>query len=424
MSNTNGFTVRGTIIWLLCAIFFLYEFLLRTVLGTFQQPIVHDLHLSKVQFSLLSSTMYLVIYGVMQIPAGLVINRYGLKNSLTFAVLICSVSVLGFSYTHDYHSALIFRMLTGFGSAFGFIGMLVAVFEWMPKSRVALMIGVSQFVGTMGPMLAAGPINALSESSGSSWRLVFFVLSCFGLFLATLMYFVVKNKQDTIGQYLVLNRPSKPAGSVKRLFSSSQPWLIAVCCGALYFLIEYLSENEGHTYIMLKGHSTGFASYMITLSWLGYALGCPSLGYLSDYFERRKLFILMASIGLILAFGGIIVFSGKYALITFFMLLGVGASGISIGFANIAEHFSASYRTIGLSFNNGMITIFSAINSPLIALGLDHAGGAATLATYNNAFFVVLIGLAAILLVTNTLIRESFCKSAVSHTVLTVPSHD
>lgn len=422
MSNRYGFTVRGTIIWLLCAIFFLYEFFLRTVLGTFQQPIMHDLHLSTVRFSLLSSTTYMIIYGLMQIPAGLVINRYGLKNSLSIAVAICSVSVLGFSYANDYSSALFFRMLTGFGSAFGFIGLLVAVFEWMPRSHIALLIGVSQFIGTMGPMLAAGPVNALAESSGSSWRFIFVMLSFFGFLLTASIYFVVKNKQETIGKYTVLNRPRKPAGSLRRLFSSSQPWLIAICSGALYFLIEYLSENEGHAYLMLKGHSTGFASYMITLSWLGYALGCPILGYLSDHFERRKLFIVLSSFSLILSFAGIIIFTNATIMILCFLFLGIGASGISIGFANIAEHFSMSYRTIGLSLNNGIITIFNAINAPLIALGLEREGASATLSNYTHVFYVVLVGLALVLFIVNYMIRESFCKSAVSQTILTVPN--
>ncbi|MDC0348985.1 hypothetical protein OAN21_01060 [Alphaproteobacteria bacterium] len=80
MDQNNIFTFQGVSVWLICAIFYLYEFLLRTVIGTFQHPIVHDLDLTSFQFSILSSTMYLFIYAAMQIPVGLLVDRLGLKN--------------------------------------------------------------------------------------------------------------------------------------------------------------------------------------------------------------------------------------------------------------------------------------------------------------------------------------------------------
>ena len=57
MLKENQFSSKGLFIWFVCAIFFLYEFLLRTVLGTFQQPIMHDLQISTIEFSIISSTV-------------------------------------------------------------------------------------------------------------------------------------------------------------------------------------------------------------------------------------------------------------------------------------------------------------------------------------------------------------------------------
>lgn len=80
MTSTNQITIRGLIVWLICALFFLYEFLLRTILGTFQPSLMSQMHLTPVTFALLSSTVYNLMYGSMQIPVGFITERFGLKK--------------------------------------------------------------------------------------------------------------------------------------------------------------------------------------------------------------------------------------------------------------------------------------------------------------------------------------------------------
>ncbi len=127
METNISFTVKGTFIWLICAAFFLYEFLLRTVIGTFQHPIMYDLELTTFQFAILSSTVYLFIYAVMQIPVGLLVDRIGLKKSLLIGASICALSSIGFGLSYGYTTAIFFRFLTGLGSSFGFICLLISV---------------------------------------------------------------------------------------------------------------------------------------------------------------------------------------------------------------------------------------------------------------------------------------------------------
>lgn len=80
MKKENTFSTKGFLVWGLCAFFFVYEFSLRTIMGSYQSPLMHDLKLSAVQFSLLSTSIFLVIYGFMQIPVGIIANRIGLKK--------------------------------------------------------------------------------------------------------------------------------------------------------------------------------------------------------------------------------------------------------------------------------------------------------------------------------------------------------
>ena len=68
----------GLFIWLLAASFYLYEFFLRTFIGTIVPELTQSLHLNAEQLSIIGSAYYLT-YGLMQIPVGMLIDRYGTR---------------------------------------------------------------------------------------------------------------------------------------------------------------------------------------------------------------------------------------------------------------------------------------------------------------------------------------------------------
>lgn len=415
----NMFHRKGFVVWGICAFFFLYEFLLRTVIGTFQAPLMNDLHLTSLQFSLLSTTIFFLIYGVMQIPVGLIVDNIGLKKALLFASVCCCLSSFGFAYAHSFKVALAFRMLMGLGASFGFICLLVSVYDWMPRKYTAIFIGLSQFIGTLGPMLAAGPLDNLSQSSGVTWQSVFVYLGVFGGVLSVLVLAFVENNQEKTGNFIILYKPEKIISSLKRLFVRGQPWFLALLSVALYFTVEYLSENEGRSFLELKHISEVSANYMITISWIGYAIGCPMLGFVSDLRERRKeVFILSAIFGL-LAILGIMYSSELILLQVAFFLLGMSASGQSVCFASVSEQFSKQFVAVGFGLNNGMITLFSAINAPIIGFLIDHkrAGGALSLSVYMFAFKVLIIIAVVAVLLALFFVKETYCKSQVTFTI-------
>ena len=72
--------------------------------------------------------------------------------------------------------------------------MLIAVYDWLPHKNIGLFIGLSQFIGVLGPMMAAGPLDSLSQAGGISWRYVFIILAIVGVVLAGITLLIVKNK--------------------------------------------------------------------------------------------------------------------------------------------------------------------------------------------------------------------------------------
>ncbi|WP_419420770.1 MFS transporter [Legionella sp. D16C41] len=415
-------TAKATLVWLICVFFYLYEFLLRTILGTFQQPIMEELQLSQVQFSLLSSTAYLLIYGLMQIPVGIIVDKFGLKKTMFVAVLICAIANLGFGFATTYPMAIASRILMGLGSSFGFICLLVAVYDWMPKPNIALFIGLSQFFGTLGPMLAGGPLNTLFNAGLVTWRGIFILLAGIGVVLSLgILLFVEKNKQHS-GNFIILSRPRATLENLRTLIKQPQIWCIILCGGFIYFSLEYLSENEGKTFLMHRGFSSNFSSYMITLAWLGFAIGSPIFGYFSDKIRRRKPFLLLSAITTFTSLFGIIYLPPlKLITILCFFTLGLGIGAASIGLVVIGEQCKTHYLAAGLGLKNAIIILLVSINAPIVgSILLWQSHKVPLLTAYHYSFsFLVIMPLISVFIALFG-IRETFAKPMKESTILNV----
>lgn len=415
----NRLSFLAITIWLTCAVFFMYEFLLRTILGTFEHQIISDLDLSILTFSILSSTAYQLTYGIMQIPVGIITDKLGLKKALTLAILVCALGVGLFGVSNSFGAALVYRVMIGFGASFGFLCLLIAVYDWLPHKHIGLFIGLSQFIGVLGPMLAAGPLESLSQAGGIDWRYVFIILAIIGVVLAGVTIVMVKNNDQSgesgKNRFIILNTPTSVMKEIQSIFSNKQIWLIAVFSATTYLAIEYLSENATKSFLSLNGFDAKFSSYLITLAWLGYGIGCPTLGAISDRIKRRKPVMIFAICLTFVSLATIIFFPINQAILYLsFICLGLGASGQSIGFAIIAEQSSSGCRAAALGVNNFLIMLSVGVGSPIISEVFDlfsNQGKNPSITSYQTSLSLLLVFTALGVLISIFFIKETFCRS-------------
>lgn len=420
--STKNIPLKGYLVWGTCALFFLYEFFLRTVIGSCQQSLMNDLGLTPFGFSFLSTTVFMTVYGIMQIPVGIIARSYGLKKTLLVGSCACTISAWGFAGVQSFQTALIFRILMGFGASFGFIGILLAVCEWMPQSKNGLFIGISQFIGTLGPILATGPLETVSELPGITWRYVFSILGYVGTFITIVIALFVEENQETTGKYQVLYRKENTYQVIKKALLRTTPWALAFYSGFIYFTLEYFSENEGRAFLQAKGLTATSASYLLSLSWVGYAIGCPLLGTISDSIERRKSPLIAAAIIACISITTLLLTQSYFFLSISFFLLGFSASGQSVAFAMTSEQFKKKNVALGFGLNNAVIMTLCAINAPLLGHFLSKvqsiAASMPTITQYQIVFTPLPIIAFSAVIIAIFLLKESFCKSQVSFTTI------
>lgn len=414
--NENKISILGFSIWLLAALFFLYEFFLRTFVGTVAHQVIPDLHLSAETFALLG-TAYYVAYGGMQMPVGILTDIFGVKKILIFALLVCSAATFYFAHSTGFISAFTSRVLMGFGSSFAFVCLLVICVMWFPRKYFAFFAGASQFIGTMGPLLAAGPLVAVLSHTNLSWRTLLSYVASFGVVLAFLIFVIMRPKpRDYESEVVKLTHKEPLLKSLKKLMQNKQAWAVALYSATNYVPIAMLGAIWGTIYLQSRGLSQGQAANLISLSWLGYAIGCPLAGAFSDFCRRRKPTLIFCSVlGVVVTIFITYVpdiSTMGYAIL--FFGLGLAASGQNVGFAAMSEHAEPAVKATALGMNNGAMVLFDASMPPLIGycVGLSAHGDMKHLVPHN--FFLgfsvlpILFGLSSIFAI--FFIKETFCK--------------
>ena len=415
-AEQNKISILGLSIWLLVALFFLYEFFLRTFVGTVAHQVIPDLHLNAETFALLG-TAYYIAYGAMQMPVGILTDMFGVKKILIFALLVCSAATFYFAHSTGFASAFISRILMGFGSSFAFICLLVICVMWFPRKNFAFFAGASQFIGTMGPLLAAGPLVAILAHSHLSWRSLLSYVAGFGILLAILIFIVMRPKPRSYeSEVIQLSHKQPLRKNLKQLMCNKQAWAIAVYSATNYVPIAMVGAVWGTIYLQSRGLPQGYAADMISLSWLGYAVGCPLAGLFSDFTKKRKPTLIFCSI-LGVAVTIFITYVPHISLLSYALLffgLGIAASGQNVGFATISEQVAPAIRASALGMNNGAMVLFDASLPPLIGycIGRSAHGDMTHLVPHN--FFLGFAVLPLLFTVSSIFaiffVKETFCK--------------
>jgi MFS family permease len=362
-TSSARFTTLGLLIWFLTALFFLYEFFLRTILNSLVYELIYSLKITVEQLSLID-VAYCIAYGAMQIPVGILTDRFGVKRVLTVAILLCSAGVLLFSHAHGFYSAFFSRILMGAGSSFAFICLLVITLNWLPKKAHGTFFGFAQLIGAIGPLLAGAPTIILLHNMHDNWRLALLLVSCVGFLLLFLTLFFVRDNPKLKETKLDINSKESLKKSLSYFIKNKRVWLLVLYSASIYVSLALLGTLWGTTYLEARGINAVQAALIVSMLWFGLAFGCPVLGAISDLFKCRKTTMLFAAIlGILVSL--IIIYLPDCNNITIlalaFFCLGIASAGQSVAFVAIAETVESNMRATALGLNNAGISFAIAI---------------------------------------------------------------
>ncbi|TQS80089.1 MAG: hypothetical protein A3205_04835 [Methanomassiliicoccales archaeon Mx-03] len=137
------------------------------------------------------SSVYYWTYTAMQIPSGVMADRFGARAASTVFLLIASIGSLVTCVGTEFWMIVLGKVMIAAGMAVVYVPLMKLVSVWFPKSDFAVLSGVVIAVGNVGAIAATGPLELMAQTLG--WREVFLVLGVITLVLAVLCATVIRN---------------------------------------------------------------------------------------------------------------------------------------------------------------------------------------------------------------------------------------
>lgn len=358
------------IIWSLVAIFYLYEFFLRVAPSVMIPDLMKAFSVDATTVGVLSA-FYFYIYAPMQLPVGMLTDRFGARKLLAIASVISGVGALFFGLAEGFSLAALGRFFIGFGAAFGFVGIVYVATHWFSSKRRGLMIGLANTLGMLGAILGQGPLREAIDGFG--WRSVTIFLALFGIILGFLIFLIMRDdpkKAET----------PKPSSEERNLWKNlaivtKNPYTWVISVSALFFYLTTATfaglwaipfVHESYNISITKA---GFAVSMIFVGW---AIGGPLIGVISDKLDRKKMPILVATaIGFVLTALAIYIKVPLSILYILFFLIGFVSSAELLCFSYAIDINPFSAKATATAFVNFIVVIGSAVFQPLVGYILD-----------------------------------------------------
>lgn len=360
--------------WLICglgAVYYSYEYFLRISPSVMENSLRDHFNLSKTGFGVLSS-FYYYAYVPLQIPVGVLLDRYGPRLLITIACLICVLGTFIFAGTSVFWIAALGRFLVGFGSAFAFVGVLKLATIWLPENKLAMVSGMAAALGTIGAMIGDNLLGSLVIHMG--WRETAYLTAYIGIGLAVVLWFGIRDKKSHQRRSGTVDNLRKSMIDLGIITRNKQMWINGMFGCLVYLPTTVFAELWGIPYLKHAHNlSEASADFANSLLFLGFTVGAPLMGYVSDKLKRRKIPMLFGATGAGIVMMIVLYMPGlKEAQIAALMfLLGLLYSAQCIVFAVSRELSPKEAAGTAMAMTNMLVMLGAMFLQPLVGKLLD-----------------------------------------------------
>jgi MFS family permease len=385
--------------WLVAAVYYFYQYALRSAPAVMMPQLREAFGLTAMGVASLAGLFYWG-YSPFSLVAGAAMDRLGPRKVVPVGAAAVGIGALLFA-SGNTDLATLGRLLQGAGGVFALIGAIYVATKSFPASMAATLIGATQMFGMAGGsagQFVVGPVIA----AGVPWSRFWLAMGATGLVIGVLLYLLLPAEK-------AVHRGSglrEAVGSMATVFRNPQSILCGMIAGLLFvpttifdmiWGVRYLQEAHGYEYA-----SAVIRSATVPMGWI---LGCPLLGFVSDRLGRRKPVIA----------GGALVLFGCLAWVLYGpadvlpryvigLVLGVASGAAMLPYTVIKEANPPEVSGTATGVVNFLNFTFSALLGPVFGWILRAVSGGADTMTrehYQTAFEPLLygVGLAVVLTV-------------------------
>jgi MFS family permease len=415
------------LIWGLGAAFYFFGFYQRVAPAVMTDRLMGEFQIGAAALGHLSA-FYFYSYVAMQIPTGILADRWGSRKLLTAGAAVAGLGTVVFAVSPTLLWADVGRLLIGGSVAVAWVVMLKLASRWFHPGRYATVSGVALAVGVAGAVSAGVPLRLLVDYF--DWRSVMFASGLVTFLLSAVIWRIVRDDPSErgfasyakqLGEEQHLSQTALGRG-LTRVFSLKNTWLLSLAPGGMVGPVLTFSGLWGVPFLVTHYRLSQEASAAVTSALLvSWAFGGPLIGAFSDRIGRRKPLYLAGAVTA-LAGWAVLVFGPTLPiplLVGLVVVIGFASGAMIIGFAFVKESVPSELTGTVSGVCNMGVMMGPMILQPVVGMVLDSrwegltAGGLRlySLAAY-QAGFSLMIGWAFLTVVFVALTRETFCRQA------------
>jgi MFS family permease len=354
----------------------------------------------------------------MQLPGGLLYDRFGPRVVITAATAICMLGALFFAEAHSFFLAAVGRFMMGVGGAVSFVGVLLVASRWFPAKYFALIAGIIQALACVAAIAGQVPLADLVAKFG--WRSTIFGIFIIGLVLVILIPLIMRDYPD--GK---VPPPKKKIGhgeieNLRVVFRNNQTWVMALYTFLVWAPVTIFAALWGVDFLRESYDvSIQVSAEMVACLWIGIAVGSPLFGWWSEKIGLRVLPLFVSGlIGFLAAMVVIYVKMPIPVLLMVLFIFGLGASGQTLSFAVIRDNNPPGTVGTAMGFNNTACVAGGAICQPLVGY-LIHLSWDGTMKAgipyysvveFQKALVVIPICYLLCAFCARFMVKETYCK--------------
>jgi MFS family permease len=387
------------IAWLFCLIFYFLQYAFRSAPGVMLPELSSAFGLSALGVSSLVG-LYYYTYSSFAIVAGACLDRYGAKYVVPAGILMLAGGAVLFGLGAS-SAAQAGRLLQGAGAAFAFTGAVYLASHGFAARYLATAVGFTQCFGMLGG--SAGQFAVAPLIHGLlSWQQFWLFGGALTAAVAVAVLWVTPRGHDLRGA----SQGSawsmfKPYRSV---LANPQSYLCGLVAGLLFLPTTVGDMIWGVTFLRDGWHiDYAQAVNRAAMVPLGWVIGCPLLGYVSDHFGRRKPVLIGGAVLMFIMTLAILYLPhGVLPPYLAGLLLGLGSGAAMIPYTIIKEVNADEVKGSATGAINFLVFTFSALMAPLygwVLVRLSH-GGALSLPVFQQAGAIGVAGIVLAIVLT------------------------
>jgi MFS family permease len=390
--------------WLITAVYYFYQYTLRSAPAVMMPELSQAFGLTAAGVASMAGLFYYG-YSPFSLVAGAAMDKIGPRRVVPVGAATVGVGALLFA-SGDATLANVGRFIQGAGGVFALVGAAYIATTNFPASRAATLIGATQMFGMAGGsagQFVVGPLIA----SGVSWTTFWVAMGIAGLAIAVLLYVLLPSTVPA-GANQSLADVTRSFGVV---FGNPQSLLCGAIAGLIFIPTTIFDMTWGVRYLQdARGFDYATAVLRSAIVPVGWIIGCPLLGFLSDRVGRRKPVIVAGAVVLLACLAWIL-YGPADALPPYVLGLvaGLASGSAMLPYTVIKEANPPAVSGTATGVVNFLNFTFSALLGPVFGARLMRISGGETPMTldhYQAAFQPLLYGVALAIVLT-LLLRET-----------------